>query len=114
MQNISTEEITYLFWEVRSKLMALDAVVSSVQKNQMLLDDEIISSGKMIPVTIDLRGILHGPYNKADGRYVVVDVASGTVIQQPSGTVRPDNPSENEVWIDLNETSGRVYIPRLG
>lgn len=65
-------------------------------------------------VTVDLRGQIFGPYNAADGRYVVVDASANTVTQQTPGTVRPDNPPQHEVWIDLTVTYGRVYIPRLG
>jgi len=65
-------------------------------------------------VTIDLRGQIAGPFNAIDGQFVVVDVSSGTVTQQPEGTVRPDPPPQHEVWIDLTVTYGRVYIPRLG
>lgn len=74
----------------------------------------LISAAASGQVTVDLRGVLSGPFSSADGQFVVVDVSAGTVTQQPVGTVRPSNPPENEVWIDLNETVGRVYIPRLG
>lgn len=62
-------------------------------------------------VTVDLRGIVYGPFKKGDGRYVVVNVATNVLSQSK---VRPEVIPEHEVWIDLKETYGRVYIPRLG
>lgn len=65
-------------------------------------------------VTVDLRGQLFGPYNIADGRFLVVDVATSNVTQLPHGTLRPSTTTQGEVWIDLEVTYGRVYVTRLG
>lgn len=68
---------------------------------------------RLAPVTIDLAGVIHGPFT-AGGQYVVVDIAAGTCTPQANGTVRPSVPPQNEVWIDLSQTYGRVYLPRVG
>lgn len=65
------------------------------------------------PVTIDLAGVIHGPFT-GSGRYVVADLSAGTCTQQSVGTTRPSVPPQSEVWIDLAQTVGRVYLPRVG
>lgn len=75
------------------------------------------SGGTLIsmPATdIDLAGVLHGPYQAGAGRYVLADLTAGTCAQQSLDAVRPDVPPQNEVWIDLSKTIGRVYLPRVG
>jgi hypothetical protein len=64
-------------------------------------------------VTVDLAGVIHGPFTGA-GQFVTVDLSAGTCTQQAVGAVRPSVPPQNEVWIDLSQTVGRVYIPRIG
>lgn len=71
------------------------------------------------PRTIYLRTAIggletHGPFYAASGRWVVVDVSTESVTQQPNGTVRPDDDDipQNEVWIDLENEA--EYITRLG
>jgi len=74
----------------------------------------LIGLGGSMSTTVDLRGQLFGPWDIADGQFIVVDVSTATATQQAVGTVRPSNPPQHEVWIDLSATIGRVYIPRLG
>lgn len=65
------------------------------------------------PVTVDLAGVIHGPFT-GSGKFVKVDLSAGTCAQQSVGTTRPSVPPQNEVWIDLSQTVGRVYLPRVG
>lgn len=101
--------------DIEFKLAMLESEIASLRlkvanNDGGLLDQDHIPF-KPRKVTIDLRGILYGPFNKSNGRYVVVNVASNVLSQS---NVRPEVVPENEVWIDLKETYGRVYIPRLG
>lgn len=66
------------------------------------------------PVTVDLAGVVHGPWSAAAGQFVKVDTSAATCTQQSIGTVRPSVVPQNEVWIDLSQTVGRVYITRIG
>lgn len=66
------------------------------------------------PVTVDLAGMIHGPWSASLGAFVVVNRGAGTCTQQALGTVRPSVPPQNEVWIDLTQTYGRVYLTLLG
>lgn len=101
---------------VQAKVEYLNAVI---QRLESIIDDLEFQGGKggsafePEPVTVDLRGKLYGPFT-GKGKYAVVDVASDTVTQSGEGAERPEEIPEHEVWIDLEKTVGRVYIPRLG